>query len=247
MFSKRKNKNRDLLTPEEAGLTIGDHLSFASAEAYRLLRTNLSFTLPDETGCKIIGITSALKDEGKSTTAVNIAYTMAQEGGRVLLIECDMRLPSLSRRIPVQPTPGLSNFLVGQCSISNVIQRSTLKPNLWVMTAGDLPPNPAELLGSKHMAATLNGLKARFDVILLDLPPLSLVSDALIVSKLVHGMILVVRQGYCNRKSLDDAMRQLRFASANILGFVMTGAGIPSKNDTRHGCYYSYYGQAKQP
>lgn len=246
MFNKKRFKNRDLMTPAEARKTLGDNLSFAGAEAYKLLRTNLNFTLPDETGCKVIGVTSALKGEGKSTTAVNIAYTMAQEGGKVLLIEGDLRLPTLSKRIHANATPGLSNFLVGQCRSNDVLQKSELKPNLWVITAGDLPPNPAELLSSKNMATTLNALKEIFDIIILDLPPLSAVSDALVVSKLAHGMIVVVRQGYCDRRAIDEAMNQLRFANANILGFVMTGSDVLTKNYKRYGKNHGYYNYYKQ-
>lgn len=246
MFNKKRLKNRDLMTPAEARKTLGDNLNFAGAEAYKLLRTNLNFTLPDETGCKVIGVTSALKGEGKSTTSVNIAYTMAQEGGKVLLVECDLRLPTLSKRIQVSPTPGLSNFLVGQCRSNDILQKSGLKPNLWVITAGDLPPNPAELLGSKNMATTIDALKDYFDVIILDLPPLSAVSDALIVSKLVQGMVVVVRQGYCDRKAIDDAVNQLRFANAKILGFVVTGSDVLNKSYKRYGKNYGYYKQAEK-
>ena len=147
----KKNKNRDVLTPEETRKTIGDNLTFAAAEAYKLLRTNLNFSIPESKGCKVIGVTSALRGEGKSTTAVNMAYTMAQAGGKVLLIEADLRLPTLSKRLHVKPKPGLSNLLVGQCSGNDIIQKSELLSNLWVITAGDIPPNPAELLGSEPM------------------------------------------------------------------------------------------------
>ena len=100
MFNKdKRRKNRDILTPEESRKTLGDNLSFAAAEAYKLLRTNLDFSLPGVEGCKIIGVTSALKGEGKSTSAVNIAYTMAQTGKNVLLLEMDMRLPTLAKRL----------------------------------------------------------------------------------------------------------------------------------------------------
>ena len=113
MFNKdKRRKKRDILTPEESRKTLGDNLSFAAAEAYKLLRTNLDFSLPGVEGCKIIGVTSALKGEGKSTSAVNIAYTMAQTGKNVLLLEMDMRLPTLAKRLRVQAKPGLSNLLV---------------------------------------------------------------------------------------------------------------------------------------
>ena len=240
MANRRKNKNRDMLTPEETRKTIGSNLSFAAAEAYKLLRTNLTFSLPEVNGCKIIGVTSALRGEGKSTTSVNIAYTMAQTGQKVLLVEADMRLPTLSKRLRVSPSPGLSNLLVGRCGGNDILQKSGLLPNMWVTTAGDIPPNPAELLGSNNMAVTIKAMADIFDVIIVDLPPLTAVSDAAVVSKIVHGMVVVVRQDYCDRASVDEAVRQLRFVDAKILGFVMTGANTQSKTYKRYGSYGDY-------
>lgn len=238
----KKNKNRDMLTPEESRKTLGDNLSFAAAEAYKLLRTNLDFSIPAKDKCKIIGVTSAMKGEGKSTTSVNIAYTMAQSYEKVLLIEADLRLPTLAKRVRVQPRPGLSNLLIGQCNGNEILQKSGLINNLWVVTAGSIPPNPAELLGSEQMAVTIKTMSDFFDVIIVDLPPLTAVSDALIVSKLTDGMVVVVRQEYCDRASVDEAVRQLRFANAKILGFVMTGADTQKKGYKR----YKSYGDYKQ-
>lgn len=246
MMNKRRMKNGDRMKPEEARKTLGPNLSFAAAEAYKLLRTNLSFTIPNKSGCKVIGVTSALKGEGKSTTSVNIAYTMAQSGGKVLLIECDLRMPTLSKRIQVAEAPGLSNLLVGQNNINDVLQRSGLKSNLWVISAGNLPPNPAELLGSENMAKTVKSLSEYFDVIVLDFPPVTVVSDALVASKCVNGMVVVVRQDYCDRHSLDEAVHQLQFAGAKILGFVMTGANTLSKSYKRYGKSYGYYREQPQ-
>ena len=234
---RNKNKNRDVLTPEEGRKTIGENLSFAAAEAYKLLRTNLEFSLPAGDGCRVIGVTSALKGEGKSTTSINIAYTMAQTGKNVVLIEADLRLPTIAKRLKLHSKPGLTNLLVGQCSGNDVLQKSGLNPNLWVVTAGSTPPNPAELLGSTHFAMTIDAMAKVFDIIIVDLPPITAVSDALIVSKSLNGVILVVRQDYCNRAAAEEAVRQLRFVEAKILGFVMTGADTQSKNYKRYGYY----------
>lgn len=241
----KKNKYRDNLSPEESRKTLGHNLTFAAAEAYKLLRTNLGFSLPAESGCRVIGVTSSLKGEGKSTTAVNIAYTMAQNGGKVLLIEADMRLPTLSKRLRVQSQPGISNLLVGQCSGNDILQRTDLLPNLWVATAGDIPPNPSELLGSANMKATIEAMRGFFNVVIVDLPPVSAVADAALVSKLVDGMLLVVRQNYCDKGTLDETVRQLRFVGTKILGFVMTGADTQKKGYKRYG--KSGYGDYKQP
>lgn len=240
MPSKRNNQNRDQLTPEETRKTIGSNLTFAAAEAYKLLRTNLEFSLPAEKKCKVIGVTSALRGEGKSTTSVNIAYTLAQRGGKVLLIEADLRLPTLAKRVRVKTRPGLSNLLAGQCGGNETLQSSGLISNLWVMTAGDIPPNPAELLGSANMEVTVNALSELFDVIVIDLPPVTAVTDALIVSKIVDGMLIVVRQNYCDRGAVDEVVRQMRFVDAKILGFVMTGADTQKKGYKRYGSYGDY-------
>ncbi|MDD5864394.1 MAG: CpsD/CapB family tyrosine-protein kinase [Firmicutes bacterium] len=236
MNKKDKKKNLRALTPEEVQKTIGSGLSFGAAEAYKLLRTNLDFSLPDESGCKVIGVTSPLPGEGKTTTSVNISYTIAQSGKQVLLIEGDLRLPAIHKYLPVHTKPGLSNLLAGKCSGNEVLQRSGLLKNLWVMNAGDIPPNPAELLGSTQMAQTMQAMKSCFDVIIVDLPPVTVVSDAIIISKLTQGMVVVVRQDYCDRTAVNETVRKLKFADAKILGFVMTGSDIQKKRYSNH--YY---------
>lgn len=238
--TKNKNRNRDLMTLEDTRKTLGNNLSFAAAEAYKLLRTNLSFALPGDKKCKIIGVTSSLKGEGKSTTSVNIAYTMAQSGGKVLLIEADLRLPTLAKRLRIKSRPGLSNLLAGQCSGSEALQSSGLLSNLWVMTAGDIPPNPAELLGCNNMSVALNALSDVFDVIIVDLPPVTAVTDAVLMSSLTDGTLIVVRQDYADRASVDATVRQLRFTDNKILGFVMTGADTQKKGYKRYGTYGDY-------
>lgn len=243
----KKKKTKEQMSIEESRKMLGSNLSFGAAEAYKLLRTNLGFCFTDESECKVIGVTSSMKGEGKSTTSVNIAYTMAQGGKRVLLIEADLRLPTLGKRLNIPRRPGLTNLLVGQCSGNDVIQKSGLLANLWVITAGDIPPNPAELLGSSPMAVTIKTMKDFFDVVIVDLPPVTAVTDAAIVSKLVNGLIIVVRQDYCDRGSLDEALRQLRLSGSKILGFVMTGSDMQKKNYKRYGKTYGYreYRQSK--
>ncbi|HIR30518.1 MAG TPA: CpsD/CapB family tyrosine-protein kinase [Candidatus Faecousia faecavium] len=240
---KKKAVNADNLSLEESRKTLGENLSFGAAEAYKLLRTNLGFSLSDSTGCKVIGVTSAMKGEGKSTTSINMAYTMAQSGGRVLLMEADLRLPTVAKRLGLKQKPGITNLLVGQVSGNEILQRTNLISNLWVASAGDIPPNPAELLGSANMKTTIQTMSEAFDVIIVDLPPITAVTDAVLVSKIVDGMVVVVRQNYCDRDSLEEVVRQLRFANAKILGFVMTGADVQRKNYRRYGKSYGDYRQ----
>ena len=147
---------------------LGNHLNFAASEAYKLLRTNLMFALPDNKECRVIGITSALRGEGKSTTSVNLAYTIAQTGERVLMIEADMRLPNVAQRLALRPTLGLSDLLAGLCTREEAIQESGMLDNLRIIAAGSTPPNPMELLGSEQMTQQLAELKKEFDFIIFD-------------------------------------------------------------------------------
>ena len=204
---------------------IGDKLPFSAAEAYKLLRTNLDFSVAESKRCKIYGFISALPGEGKTTTAINTAYTIGETGQHVLLIEADLRLPSISKKINVPVKPGLSNYLVGNKDLASMIFPSKIHSNLDIMPAGDLPPNPAELLDSKGMKELLERLSDVYDTIIIDLPPIGVVTDGLILTKMVDGMVLVVKEDYCDKKALDDTIRKLQFADAKILGFVMNGAG----------------------
>lgn len=228
----------------EENTPIGDQMPFAISEAYKLLRANLAFSLPDEKNCRVIGVTSALRGEGKSTTSINLAFTLAETGKKVLLLELDLRLPTIAKRLRVSQKPGLSNLLVGQSSGTEVIQRSGLKSNLYVVTAGDIPPNPSELLGSNQLKVTIEAFSKVFDYIIFDLPPVNAVSDALVVSKLTDGMIMVVRRTYNDQRNLNEAMRQLQFAETKILGFVMTQGETQGKkygkNNYKYGDEYGH-------
>lgn len=233
----KKKKGSD----QAYGVLLGEKLSFAASEAYKLLRTNLMFALTGDTGCRVVGVTSSIRGEGKSTTTLNLAYSIAESGQYVLVIEADMRLPTLAKRLGIDGSKGISNLLVGMSKGSEVMQRSSLHPNLYVLPAGEIPPNPSELLGSERMKVTMDVLKEDFDYILLDLPPVTAVSDPLVVSNLVDGMILVVRQNYSNKRSLTEAVRQLRFVGTKILGFVMTDSDSGTKGRKKY--YKKYYKQ----
>lgn len=231
--SKASSKRKTVLSLEESRKYLGSGLNFASAEAYKLLRTNLGFSLPvDEGQCRVIGVTSSVTGEAKSTTAINLAYTLAQTSKQVLLLEADLRLPTVAKRLKLKQAPGVSNLLVGQCAGNDVLQESGLIPNMWVATAGNVPPNPAELVGSKRMATAIKAFSKVFDVIVVDLPPVNVVTDALLLNEATDGMIHVVRQGYCDKAALEEAVSQQRFAGTKILGFVMTDA------DTQEKSYY---------
>ena len=238
LLAKRKeNKNTDY----ESNHLIGGNLTFAGAEAYKMLRTNIEFSLPDKEGCHVVGVTSGLAGEGKSTTCLNLAYTLAEAGRKVLLIEGDMRLPQLSNRLNIKKEPGLSDLLVRKCKPSDVLQPSEIQSNLYVICAGNIPPNPAELLGSSRMEAAVELMSKTFEYILIDLPPVNVVTDALVTAKYVDGMVLVVMQGYATRKSVADMIRMMQFHQVNILGFVMN-SGKESGGSYRKKYGYDNYG-----
>ena len=206
---------------------VGGKISFAAAEAYKLLRTKLLFSFADEKNCRIIGISSALSGEGKSLSAVNLAYSLSQLGMRVLLVDCDMRRPTLSEKLPIQKSPGLSDFLAGQATADHLIQLCGIKDDeqaFHAMAPGRTPPNPMELLSSAKMEKMLTVLREKYDYIILDLPPVCEVGDALVASKLTDGMLMIARQNLCDRIVLNTAVRQLEFVDGKILGVVLNCA-----------------------
>lgn len=219
---------------------IGADLNFPSREAYRTLRTNLSFSFIGEDKRRIIGITSACPQDGKSLTSINLAYALAEAGNRVILIDADMRRPSISKKLGLRHAPGLSNYLTGE--ETRVAHSAILDENLSVITSGDIPPNPSELLGSEKMKETLDLFAEHFDYVIVDLPPVNSVSDSLAVSSFVSGMIVVLKHGYTRRGDVDEAIRQLKFANARIFGFVYNGY-VPEKGSYRGRSYRHIYNE----
>lgn len=224
----------------------GEKLSFAATEAYKLLRTNLFFCLPtdEERACPVVGITSSVQGEGKSTTAINLAYMLAESGKKVCLIEGDMRAPTFKSRLKLQNAGGLSHVLAGMKTNPQEILGSALHPNLKVLPAGEMPPNPAELLGSARMAKLIDLLKGLYSYIIIDLPPITVVADALAVSGALDGMIVVVEEGICTKRELNDAMQRLDVIREKVLGFVVTHAertkGRYGKKKYGYGYGYGY-------
>lgn len=219
---------------------FGAGMSFAASEAYKLLRTNIKFSFSDAKTCHTIGITSSLQDEGKSSSSCNIAYALTEAGSRVLLLEADLRKPTLAAKLKLSKTPGLTNILVSQENYKSSIQHSELAPAVDIITSGDIPPNPSELLGSERMVELLIQMQADYDYILVDLPPVTAVSDAVTISKNLDGIIVIVRSGVAQRKALAETMRQLKMVGARILGFVYREAVQTHRSYYKH--HYNRYG-----
>ena len=202
---------------------LGGQISFAAAEAYKLLRTKIQFSFPDGNASHVIGVSSALSGEGKSLSSINLAYTISELGKKVLLVDCDMRRPTMAEKLGIEKKPGLSSYLTGQCELFDLIKPCGMEGEetaFDVIVAGQNPPNPIELLSSARMDTALNALRGRYDYIILDLPPIGEVSDAMAVAGKTDGILLVVRQELCNRLVLQDTVQQFEFVNAKILGVV---------------------------
>ncbi len=237
----KQSKTKSMSTTADRRKRIGKRLSFGASEAYKLLRTNLVFSMADEEACKVIGLTSALRGEGKSTTAANLAYSLAESGKKVLLVEADMRIPVMASILRLDETPGLSHVLAGLSDLNDAVRKTPLHSGLSVITAGEIPPNPSEMLSSKRMEQVLEALKPSFEYIIIDLPPVNAVSDSLAVARLLSGMIMVVRQNYCDQSSLAEAMRRMELMEVKLLGFVLNGAETPEKRYKKYGYRYGKY------
>lgn len=202
---------------------VGSGISFAATEAYKLLRTKLQYSFADENACRVIGVSSALSGEGKSLSSINLAYSLSQLDKKVLLIDCDMRRPSISSKLPIDKRTGLSGYLSGLHLLEEIIQKCGLQGEedaFDIISSGNNPPNPIELLSSTRMAKLLDILRKVYDYVILDLPPVGEVSDALAVAKQTDGVLLVVRRNYSERPALSAAVRQFAFVDSKILGFV---------------------------
>lgn len=221
---------------------IGSKLNFGASEAYKLLRANLLFSASGENRCQIIGVTSSVRGEGKSTTSMNLSYTFAEAGKRVLLIDGDMRLPQVAKILGLSKAPGFSNYLAGMTDAKAPIQQSSLHNNLYAISSGDIPPNPSELLGSNAAKSIFSDLREKFDYIFVDLPPVNIVSDALVLSNICDGYLVVVRQDYTSRRELNDCVDQLNYVNAKLLGFVMTHSTVGEKGSYKGKRYYKRYG-----
>ena len=239
----RKYRGKHVASSGKKDSPVGAELNFVATEAYKLLRTKLQFSFADEKDSRVIVVSSAMEGEGKSLSAANMAYSMAQLDQKVLLIECDLRRPTIAEKIHINKLPGLSNYLAGQVASKEIFQEVSANKNggvFHVITAGSIPPNPVELLSSAKMSAFLERMRENYDYILVDLPPVGEVSDALVAAKMADGVLLLCRQNYCNRMIFADAIRQLEFVGTRILGILVNGATEESGGYGRKYRYYKY-------
>ncbi len=209
------------------------------SESYRTLRTNIQFARSDAP-VRTLLVTSAGPKEGKSTTVANLAITMAQLNTRTLLVDADLRRPVLHKLFGLRRDLGLTNLLVGKASLDEALL-PTLVTNLTLLPSGVLPPNPSELLGSQQMQALLTQLKERFDIVLLDSPPVIAVTDASVLARLVDGVLLVVNAGSTNREALMRAKDQLDHVQAQVLGVLLNNITASHMYGSHYYYYYYHY------
>lgn len=222
---------------------ISSDLKFRIEEAYKSIRANIMFSVVKK-GCKIIVVSSSLPNEGKTTTTVNLAASISQADQRVLLIDGDLRKPKIHQYFSVSSAPGLTDYLSDVASARHKMDifgiiHPTKHENLSVITSGTIPPNPAELLGSDFMRDFLNGISKDFDYIIIDTPPLNVVSDALPLIRESDGIVLVVRDNQTTHPELQKALSSLEFIDAKILGFVVNF--VESKAGKGNGASYDSY------
>jgi capsular exopolysaccharide synthesis family protein len=206
-----------------------------AAEAIRTLRTNLMFSQAVQSMQTLV-VTSASPSEGKTTTASNLAVAFAQQGMRVLLLDCDLRRARLHRIFGVSREPGLTEFVLG-FSDEEAVTRATSVPGLYVIPSGKLPPNPAELLGGESMRRALTALTEGYDLIIVDTPPLLAAADAAILATLSDGVLLVLRAGSTENAAAQQSMQQLGAVGARVIGAVLND---PDAQVPKYGAYYSY-------
>ncbi len=208
----------------------------AFCESLKAARTNIMYSLSDQENGKCFMITSALASEGKTTTTINLAITMAKTESRVLLIDADLRRPRLHTYLEIQNKEGLANFLGGFCEAESIIKRSK-EHGFDYITAGELPPNPTELLTSKKMQGFVDKLKESYDYILIDTPPVNAVADSAALAHIVKNIVFVLRCDASTFPEVKKALTSLEFSNSKLLGFIT----IDQSNKKRATKYYSKY------
>ena len=236
---KKRNKHVADNAFDSRTMLLSPDTPFSVMEAYKTLRTNITFSLPGS-DCKCIGVTSADRGDGKSSVASNVAISLGQIDKKVALIDCDLRLPTIAQKFRIRAIPGLSNWLSGD--IDEIPMMHLDDKNIDVLPAGNLPPDSTTLISSQEMIKLVERLKMSYDYIVFDFPPITIVSDAVLISNIIDGYLVVVRHEKTEYASLNETVRQMRFADAKIIGAVYNGLDV-SKKYYKKGRYYknNYY------
>ncbi|MBQ3528615.1 MAG: CpsD/CapB family tyrosine-protein kinase [Clostridia bacterium] len=224
------------------GKLLSESSSFAINEAFKMLRTNLFYTAKGEK-CPVYGITSTFAHSGKSLIISNLAVSFAQLEKKVLLIDCDLRKSMIHKIFDIDKAEGISELLASADSSIDKYIKKTKYPNLSIITAGGMPPNPAELLASQRMGKFIEFMKQHFDIIFIDLPPVAIVTDAVVITEHVTGYLYVVRSRQDDSKTLRNALGIMEQMNANIIGLVLNDVDPKSSRYGRYGKYSKYSGK----
>ncbi len=237
-LTKFSKQNKSLKKSSSKSYYIVDDSDdkFTIKESYKTARTNIIFSLANEVGCKKIVVTSSWPGEGKTTTSVNLSVTFAQAGMKVLLLDADLRKPSVARVLGIKKEEGITSVIGGFSDLNEVIVK-TKYPNLDVIVTGPKPPNPAELMASQRFGEIIGELSQNYDYIFIDTPPVNVVTDASAVSKYSTGVILVVKHLGTNHRSISEALGKLKFSHVRIVGFVLNDI---HKDSFQYKCRYRY-------
>lgn len=241
-YARRRHRPRQVVELQRVHQIVHTHPMSLAAESCRTVRTNLMFMAPEARG-KTMVVTSANPKDGKTTVASNIAIALAQSGQRVLLIDADLRRPYVHKAFDLDNRTGLTNALVGERSLAEVVRKVDID-KLSIVTCGPLPPNPAELLHTKQLSRLIEDAASQYDRVIFDSPPLRAVTDAAILAPQCGSVLLVVRSRATTRDAVIAAMRSLRDVRANILGGVLNDVE-PGRSGSLGGGYYHYYRSAE--
>ena len=240
--TKKNNKTEDAANVEKAKNVLTSDSKFAIVEGYKIARTNLVFSLTaQDSNC--VAVTSWSKGEGKSTATVNLAISFAKMGKRVLLIDTDLRRPNLHNLLKLKNDTGVSD-IIGQFGDFQTAVHHDAVANLDVLTSGAIPPNPSELLASPYFAELIKKVKEEYDYVIMDTPPLGVVTDTLLLKDFVGGYVMVVREKVTSHGDIERALQSIKLADTKVLGFIKVGCEMRSRgygyNKFRYRSNYSY-------
>lgn len=230
-----KKRNMKNLVDFSSKLITREQPKSPVSEQYRTIRTNIEFSMVDK-DLKTLICTSANPGEGKSTTIANLATTFAQQDKKVLFVDADLRKPTAHRRFQLENQIGLTSVLTKRLSLEQAISLTNVE-NLWLLPSGPVPPNPAELLGSKALRDLIEKATLVFDMIIFDAPPVLAVTDAQILGNICDGVLLVVKSNSTEKEELQKAKSLLDKANVNVMGAILTGVHQEEMS------YYYYYGK----
>lgn len=240
MFRKNHKKRQKIETnvSERPSLITLSRPSAVISEQFRTIRTNIQFSMVDK-NLKTLTITSAGPGAGKSTISANLAVTFAAQGKKVLLVDADMRKPTVHKTFKVHNRDGLTTLLTENDAQISEIAHQTSTDNLFIITSGSIPPNPAELLASKKMSQLMTRFEELFDLIIFDLPPIIAVTDAQIMASKADGTIFVINNGGAKKDMVLKSKELLEMVNANVIGAIFNRVKVSGDN------YYYYYGEGK--